>query len=78
MIFVKFLLQSFGIVNIDLDYQKSSMKYCKKCLMPDTRPGIKFDSNGVCVACINYAKQKTTNWEQRFDELKTVCDKYRG
>ena len=78
MIFVKFLLQSFGIVNIDLDYQKSSMKYCKKCLMPDTRPGIKFDSNGVCVACINYAKQKTTNWEQRFDELKTICDKYRG
>ena len=46
--------------------------------MPDTRPGIKFDSNGVCVACINYAKQKTTNWEQRFDELKTICDKYRG
>ena len=54
------------------------MKYCKKCLMPDTRPGIKFDSNGVCAACINYAKQKTTNWQQRFDELKTVCDKYRG
>ena len=46
--------------------------------MPDTRPGIKFGSNGVCAACTNYAKQKTTNWEQRFDELKTICDKYRG
>ena len=46
--------------------------------MPDTRPGIKFDSNGICIACINYQKQKTTNWEQRFNELKTLCDKYRG
>jgi N-acetyl sugar amidotransferase len=54
------------------------MKYCKNCLMPDTRPGIKFDSNGICIACINYQKQKTTNWEQRFNELKTLCDKYRG
>ena len=46
--------------------------------MPDTRPGIKFDSTGICIACINYQKQKTTNWEQRFNELKTLCDKYRG
>ena len=26
--------------------------------MPNTRPGIKFDENGVCMACINYEKQK--------------------
>ena len=54
------------------------MKYCKNCLMPDTRPGIKFDSNGTCHACLNFQKQKTTDWEQRFNELKTICDKYRG
>ena len=24
------------------------MRYCKKCTMPDTRPGITFDSEGVC------------------------------
>ena len=46
--------------------------------MPDTRPGIKFDSNGTCHACLNFQKQKTTDWEQRFNELKTICDKYRG
>ena len=27
------------------------MKYCTKCTMPDTRPGIVFDENGVCSAC---------------------------
>ena len=27
------------------------MKYCTKCTMPDTRPGITFDEQGVCSAC---------------------------
>ncbi|KAF6245779.1 N-acetyl sugar amidotransferase [Nitrosopumilus sp. b2] len=53
------------------------MEYCKKCVMPNTRPGLKFE-NGICTACINYEKQKTTNWEKRFEELKSLCEKYRG
>lgn len=54
------------------------MQYCKKCLMPDTRPGLIFNDNGVCTACINYEKQKTTDWNQRLKELETLCNKYRG
>lgn len=54
------------------------MKYCKNCLMPDTRPGIKFDDNGVCVACINFQKQKETDWATRWKELEKLCDKYRN
>ncbi|HYL66119.1 MAG TPA: N-acetyl sugar amidotransferase [Nitrosopumilaceae archaeon] len=54
------------------------MKYCKKCLMPNTRPGLKFDENGICIACINFEKQKTTDWNNRLKELRTLCDKYRG
>ena len=30
------------------------MRYCKKCTMPDTRPGITFDAEGVCSACRHY------------------------
>ena len=52
------------------------MKYCSECLMPDTRPGIKF-IDGVCVACIHYKKQKETNWDNRKQELEILCDKYR-
>ena len=29
------------------------MKYCKKCLYPDTKPQLIFDENGVCSACNN-------------------------
>jgi N-acetyl sugar amidotransferase len=54
------------------------MKYCKKCLMPDTRPGIIFHDDGVCAPCHNYEKQKTTDWEGRKKELEIFCDKYRG
>ena len=28
------------------------MKICKKCIQPDSRPGIYFDKNGVCGACL--------------------------
>ena len=53
------------------------MKFCKKCIMPDTRPGISFDEKGICIACQNHEKKKTINWNERFEELKKLCDKYR-
>ena len=45
------------------------MKYCKKCTMPDTRPGITFDSEGVCSACRHFESRKTVDWEVREKEL---------
>lgn len=53
------------------------MEYCTKCLMPDTRPGIKF-VDGVCIACIHNEKQKETDWNKRWKELESLCEKYRG
>ncbi len=38
------------------------MRYCKKCLMPDTRPGSVFDKEGVCQACRNYEKRSAIDW----------------
>ena len=54
------------------------MRYCKKCLMPDTRPGLEFDDNGVCFACVHYEKRKNTDWDERWKQLEKLCDKYRG
>lgn len=54
------------------------MKYCKKCVMPDTRPGIKFNSEGICSACQSYERRKQVDWEQRFRELEDLCNKYRS
>ena len=46
--------------------------------MPSTRPGITFDSEGICSACRAHEKKATVDWEQRYKELETLCDKYRG
>ena len=51
------------------------MKYCKKCLQPDTRPGIVFDEHGVCAAC-NYQDQvyHTIDWEERQRKLREIAE----
>lgn len=56
----------------------NNMRYCKTCLMPETRPRIKFNSEGVCNGCEwNLEKKHVVNWESRWNELKQLCDKYR-
>lgn len=54
------------------------MIYCKKCVMPDTRPGIIFDEDGICQGCRAEEQKNITDWNIRFNELNTLCDKYRG
>lgn len=34
------------------------MRYCTKCVMPETRPGIIFNSEGVCSACQTFENRK--------------------
>lgn len=50
------------------------MKYCKKCLQPDTRPGIKFNEEGVCYACLYEEEKKNIDWIKREKELKEIAE----
>lgn len=54
------------------------MKYCTTCVMPNTRPGITFDSSGVCSACQSFKRRENTDYGARFEELKKICDHHRG
>ena len=53
------------------------MKYCKRCVMPDTRPGIKFDKNGVCYPCLSVERRKKIDWKKRQQQLKKLVEKYK-
>lgn len=53
------------------------VRYCKKCVMPDTRPGIQFNDEGICYPCLNHERRKTIDWMQREQELKSLCNRYR-
>ena len=35
-----------------------NIKYCCHCLMPDSRPRVFFNKNGVCNACMNMEEKK--------------------
>lgn len=54
------------------------MNYCKKCVQPDTRPGIFLDKNGVCSACKGHdEKMSKIDWNSRAEELKMILKTYR-
>ncbi len=48
------------------------MKFCKKCVQPDSRPGIKFNEQGICPGCQYVEKAQDIDWEFRKDELKKI------
>lgn len=50
------------------------MKYCKKCLQPNTRPGIKFNEEGICYACLYEEEKKNIDWIAREKELKEIAE----
>ena len=54
------------------------MKYCKKCLYPDTKPLLTFDENGICAACKTPEKKDKIDWDSRREDLKIILEKYRS
>jgi N-acetyl sugar amidotransferase len=46
--------------------------------MPDTKPDLQLDEEGICNACRSYEKRKEVDWEARREELKDVLAKYRS
>ena len=48
------------------------VKYCIRCLQPDTRPGIRFDEGGVCPACNYHASLSEVDWDERRQELEEI------
>lgn len=54
------------------------MRYCIRCVMPDTKPGLVLDHEGVCSACRSVEKKHLVDWEGRANRLKALCDQVRG
>lgn len=54
------------------------MKYCTRCIMPDTKPDLTLDAEGVCSACRNYENRASVDWKARKKELIAILEKHRG
>lgn len=51
---------------------------CKNCLMPNTRPRITYNKDGICNACTYHLeKQEIIDWHKRQDSLKLLCESFK-
>ena len=59
---------------------KTAFKYCKKCVMPNTKPDLFFDEEGVCDACRSAeTKSGAIDWDARKKEFEAdIIAKYKG
>ncbi|UAA39139.1 N-acetyl sugar amidotransferase [Paraneptunicella aestuarii] len=69
------------------------VKYCKRCVISNQRPNsaleykhnkdskkktINFTEEGICEACVQAErKKKIINWEERDQQLRELCNRYR-
>jgi len=49
------------------------MKYCKRCVQPDTRPGLFFDDRQICSSCLAMEERINADWEKREKELDGIA-----
>jgi N-acetyl sugar amidotransferase len=45
------------------------MRYCHRCLQPDTRPNTRFSDAGICPACDYVEAVQSVDWQERIDIL---------
>ena len=53
------------------------LTYCKRCVMPDTKPDLHLDGEGICNACRSYERRQAVDWDSRYQELLRVLERYR-
>ena len=50
------------------------IRYCTRCVMPETKPDFFINEDGVCSACLNYENRTLTDWDQRKKELEAILE----
>ena len=53
------------------------IRYCTRCVMPDTKPDLLLDDAGVCNACRSYEQRKEVDWDRRRTELEQLLGRFR-
>jgi len=54
------------------------MNYCKKCVLPDTRPNLYILSSGICTACYSHSNKKKINWKRKEKEFQKIVKKIKN
>ena len=54
------------------------VEWCKRCVISNQRPRIKFDDEGICAACNNRNSRHGIDWEARHIELMKLLQSHRN
>lgn len=55
-----------------------NIRYCKKCVFPETKPDLFFNDEGICSACVaSEQKNVHIDWEQRKKDFEQIVEHYR-
>jgi N-acetyl sugar amidotransferase len=49
------------------------MNWCRQCVLPDTRPNLRLDADGVCNACRAHASKAVVDWSSRAAQLQQIA-----
>ncbi|MBI5728762.1 MAG: N-acetyl sugar amidotransferase [Candidatus Magasanikbacteria bacterium] len=55
-----------------------AFQYCRKCVMPNTKPDLFFDEHGVCDACQSAELKNTIDWDLRRREFDELIEQFRN
>ena len=50
------------------------MIFCNSCILPNTRPNLIIDKNGLCNACNQFNLKTNINWNARKKELLKIVN----
>jgi N-acetyl sugar amidotransferase len=54
------------------------LTFCKRCVMPHTKPDLKIDGEGVCSACRSFEQRREVDWAARCSSFLELVEQYRA
>lgn len=54
------------------------IRYCRRCIMPETKPDLFIDAEGVCSACRSFEQRRDIDWNARREDLLLILEQYRS
>lgn len=57
---------------------QTAMRYCRSCVLPDTRPNLVLDEAGICNACRSHGTKRTIDWAIRERAFHALAERVKG
>jgi N-acetyl sugar amidotransferase len=71
--------ENLAFQNLKIIDPKNKVVFCKKCVLSNQRPRLKFNDEGICSACVfSEFKKNSIDWDKREKEMSELCDSHRS